>query len=148
MSKYGRLTVCSFLSGEGSRRGRGGHSADQQQQQQQQQQLGGRNSLAAVPEEEEAAGSSISVRWVMRVRRVHEGLVCVGWFKWVSVGRIGSRWVRWVRCIKEDCSWGRAGDVGQVGEIVHGKGRREGSWSVHVGQVQKIKQVTLGYLRH
>jgi hypothetical protein len=136
------------LSGEGSRRGRGGHSADQQQQQhqhqhqhqqKQQQQLGGRNSLAAVPEEEETAGSSISVRWVnrgvWRVRRVHEGLVWFGWFKWVSVGRIGSRWVRWVRCIKEDCSWGRGGDVGQVGEVVHGKGRREDSGSGYVGQV-------------
>ncbi len=35
-----------------------------------------------------------------------------------------------------------------MGEVVHGKGRREGSGSGHVGQVQKIKQVTLGYVKH
>jgi hypothetical protein len=67
---FRNCTEIFFFSGEGSRRGRGGHSADQQLQQKQQQ-LGGRNNLAAVPEEEETAGSSISVRWVNRgVRRV------------------------------------------------------------------------------
>jgi hypothetical protein len=38
--------------------------------------------------------------------------------------------------------------VVQVGELVHGKGKREGSTSNNVVQVQKINQVTLGYVKH